>query len=103
MYYLHLLGEAFPNVLAEAMACGIPCVTTNVGDAALIVGDTGWVVSPRDPMSLANAIVQAYYESNLHTEDWNERKKACRDRVVKHFSIEKMVLGFNRVWFSFEN
>lgn len=104
---LHVLssssGEAFPNVLAEAMACGIPCVTTNVGDAALIVGDTGWVVSPRDPMSLANAIVQAYYESNLHTEDWNERKKACRDRVVKHFSIEKMVLGFNRVWFSFEN
>ncbi len=102
---LHVLssssGEAFPNVLAEAMACGTPCVTTNVGDAALIVGDTGWVVSPRDPTSLAYAIVQAYNECNLQTENWNDRKKACRDRVVKNFSIEKMVLGFNNIWFSF--
>lgn len=92
-------GEAFPNVLAEAMACSTPCVTTDVGDAAVIVGETGWVVPPKDPQSLANAIMQAIEEKQTNNQAWLERKQDCRNRIVQNFSIEKMVAGYHQVWF----
>lgn len=91
-------GEAFPNVLAEAMACGTPCVTTDVGDAALIVGGTGWVVPPKDPQALANAVVQAINEKQGNHIAWLNRKQACRDRIVENFSIVKMIEDYHRVW-----
>lgn len=90
-------GEAFPNVLNEAMACEVPCVTTDVGDAAYIVGDTGWVAPPKNPELLADSIIDALNEFQDH-ELFQQRRKRARERIVNNFSIQKMVENYNRVW-----
>jgi glycosyltransferase involved in cell wall biosynthesis len=90
-------GEAFPNVLAEAMACGTPCVTTDVGDAAGIVADTGWVVPPKQVGALAEAIVTAIREQE-DSERWKSRQLECRKRVEKELSVDMMVNAYVKIW-----
>ncbi len=81
-------GEAFPNVLAEAMACGVPCIATDVGDSGLIMGSTGWLVPPRDPQALADALAAAVLEPEAKHQ---HRRCATRQRIVDQFSISRMV------------
>ena len=100
LFVLSSKSEAFPNVLNEAMLCGTPCVTTDVGDAGKIVRDTGWVVRPKDSEALANAIIKASEEKELNKSIWLQRKTACRKRVVENFSLEKMVKEYKKVWLS---
>jgi glycosyltransferase involved in cell wall biosynthesis len=83
-------GEGFPNVLGEAMASGVPCVTTDVGDAALVVGDTGVVVPKGDPKALAQGILDQL--QRLEREQ-DALRDACRQRIVTEFSVERMVLA----------
>jgi glycosyltransferase involved in cell wall biosynthesis len=98
---LHLLssgyGEGSPNVLCEAMACRTPCITTDVGDAAFIVRETGWVVPPADAGALAAALRSALDETT-DAFGWEARKVACRARVVEDFSLRRMIDEYDRVW-----
>jgi glycosyltransferase involved in cell wall biosynthesis len=96
LHVLSSLSEAFPNVVAEAMACGTPCVVTDVGDAAVIVGDTGWCVPPGNPLALCAALRTAL--ERLAHGDVEELRAACRRRIVQNFSREQMVQGYERVW-----
>ena len=91
-------GEGFPNVLAEAMACGIPCVTTNIGDASLIVDRTGWVSPPNNYVALANSILKAIEEKNRDEKLWSLRRQNCRDRIIENFSLDKMIKNYHSVW-----
>jgi glycosyltransferase involved in cell wall biosynthesis len=82
------IGEGFSNVIAEAMACGIPCVVTNVGDSPLIVGDTGIVIPPRDPILLANAICAMFERRDFRD---GTLKNACRDRIVSNYGLTNLI------------
>ncbi|PLC50010.1 glycosyl transferase [Pollutimonas subterranea] len=96
VHVLSSLAEGFPNVVAEAMASGVACVVTDVGDAARIVGDTGWVAAPQNPLALSQALDQA--AAHLGTEDMEQRLRAGRERVGKLFSLEAMVNAYHVVW-----
>ena len=77
--------EGFSNALAEAMACGVPCVATNVGDAAVLVANTGILVPPRDPWALADG-----WRRMLGT-DHRVLGALARERVVAQFSADRLV------------
>lgn len=98
---IHLLAsttEGFPNVLAEAMACGTPCVTTDVGDAALIVGDTGWIVPVKNETEFAEKLSVAMIEFNNQPLKWKERSETVVARVHRYFSLDKMIQSYHKVW-----
>jgi glycosyltransferase involved in cell wall biosynthesis len=81
-------GEGFANVLGEAMACGVPCVTTDIGDSAWIVGDAGIVVPPRDPEALAAGLGRL---AALGRDGRAQLGAAARARVLEHFEVDDIV------------
>lgn len=78
-------GEGFSNSIAEAMACGVPCVVTDVGDSSFVVGDTGRVVPQGNPGKVADALMYLINES--HEVKAARRMAAC-DRIRNEFSVE---------------
>ena len=97
VHVLPSLGEAFPNVVPEAMACETPCVVTDVGDAAMIVGDTGWVVPPGNSEALANALFEVVIAMN-ETREWENRRRRSREKVLNNYSMEKMTTAYYVAW-----
>jgi glycosyltransferase involved in cell wall biosynthesis len=91
-------GEAFPNVLAEAMACGTPCISTNVGDAAIVLGGTGLIVPPRDPHALAAAMLELLAEARGSA--WQRRREAVRNHIAGNYPIQRMIKNYRDVWFN---
>jgi glycosyltransferase involved in cell wall biosynthesis len=88
-------GEGFANVLGEAMACGVPCIATDVGDARLIIGETGMLVPPSQPAVLAAAILAWL------ARPAPERARAgalARQRVIAHYSIDAIVARYAEIY-----
>ncbi|MGF1933175.1 MAG: glycosyltransferase [Nostoc sp. ChiQUE02] len=80
--------EGFPNVIGEAMACGVPCVVTDVGDSAWIVGDTDVVVPPKNPEALKTAMKRLIEDIGKIECD----RTQIRQRIIDQFSVVKLVL-----------
>ncbi len=88
-------GEAFPNVLGEAMACCVPCVVTEVGDSMEIVGETGRVVAVGDMDGLAHNIVEIL---QLSYEERRAMGAKARERVRARYNIESVVRQYERFY-----
>lgn len=88
-------GEGFSNVIAEAMSCERPCVVTDVGDSARIVGEVGEVVPPRDPHALAGALARML----VRIDENAELGRQARARIVCEFSVGHMLMRTEAILF----
>jgi glycosyltransferase involved in cell wall biosynthesis len=89
--------EGFPNAVGEAMACGAPCVVTDVGDSAWLVGETGRVAPPRDVPALAAAL-----DAMLSLDPLARARLGAdaRTRVAEHFSLARVVAEYHDLYAS---
>ena len=88
-------GEGFSNTIGEAMACAVPCVATDVGDSARILGDTGIIVSPGDPHALAMAWRDVIAMAPAERRAMGEH---ARKRVSENFELGKMTRQFENFY-----
>ena len=95
IFCLHSRTEGFPNALAEAMALGLPCVTTDVGDAAMLLGGTGVVVPKEDSVALADGVKQLLTLSPEARITCGLKTKA---RVVAEFSMDRARERFEEIY-----
>lgn len=81
-------GEAFPNVIGEAMSCGVPCVVTNVGDSVEIIGNTGFVADAFDSSDIAEKIIKLI---KLQPTERLKLSNDARQRVILHYNISNVI------------
>lgn len=89
------ISEGFPNVIAEAMACGVPCVATNVGESANIVGEAGSLVDAGSAPDLAAALLQ---QLRLDSRQKRQVSRDVIDRITNRFSLRSMIHRYEALY-----
>jgi glycosyltransferase involved in cell wall biosynthesis len=88
-------GEGFPNVLGEAMSCGVPCVATDCGDASDILGPTGKVVPRRNSEALADAWSALI---SIGPEARRSMGAQARERIVRSYNLRAIVGRYDELY-----
>lgn len=87
--------EGFPNAVGEAMSCELPCVATDVGDSALLIGDCGRLVPPRDPEALAQSWIDLIA---LGEAGRRHLGAAARARIEERYSLQRIVTAYEALY-----
>jgi len=88
-------GEGFPNVVVEAMACGTPCVVTDVGDALDIIGDTGIGIAPEFTSDIVYGLEKA---ASLNKKTLDKMGRDARRRIVENWALPKIIDSYNQIY-----
>jgi len=89
------ITEGFPNVLVEAMATGVPCVATDVGDARMIIGDSGMVVPRRDVAAIADAVLRFAAADEAERQARSQQAIAV---VQSQFQLHVVAARYAELW-----
>ena len=92
-------GEGFSNSIGEAMACGVPCAVTDVGDSAYIVADSGLVAPPRAPEALAKAMASLIEIGRSGRQQLGTK---ARQRIETEFSLSAIVQRYEDLYLTFQ-
>ena len=94
-------GESFPNILAESMLTGVPCISTDIGESKNILDKYGWIVPPNDPKKLSDAMCQAIevYDSQ---KKYLQLSNNCKKQIADNFSEKIMIKKYNKLYLNLE-
>ena len=95
LFVMSSISESFPNVLAEAMATALPCISTDVGDCAAVLSDQNLIVPPRTPEALADAILKLKTRSKEQRAATGAQNRA---RIIKNYAPDQMINAFDRAF-----
>lgn len=95
VFCLHSRTEGFPNALGEAMCVGRPCITTDVGDARLLLGQEGQVVPPGDVPALTQAMI---HMADLDAAQLQAMGTRARQRITGHYTLVHAVDRFESLY-----
>jgi glycosyltransferase involved in cell wall biosynthesis len=90
-------GEGFPNVVGEAMSCSVPCIVTDVGHSAIVVGTTGFVVPPGQHSDLAQGMTTFL---SMSAKERDELGNKAQQRIEANYSISKVVKQYEDLYFN---
>lgn len=95
VFCLSSRSEGLPTVIGEAMSCGVPCVATNVGDTAALIGDTGIIVPAENSERLAAGILSIIQLTDGERQSLGQRARA---RILQHFPLEAACRNYLRLY-----
>ncbi len=95
LFVLHSAGEAFPNVLIQAMACKCMCIATDVGDVKSVLNNNSLIVKPGNPTELANKMAEVLSIPDMQADRIQQQ---LRNRVLSNYSIEKVINEYERIF-----